>query len=184
MTPADHICSASGGVGSPTMMSLPVMRNAKGQDVTQRQEIEMDRSHEDPQCRRRLRRRGAGVVDGTCLTPEQRADRNAVMADPIYPVPPPEARLQRPRFMGWTRYEWARAPEPLVEHFGMRQAWASWRREIDEACLRLGMPPEFDRNELYRRWQEEHEVRVEEYESSRIEEPRRPERRRRRRAAI
>ncbi len=76
--------------------------------------------------RKRLR---AGASAAVGLTPEQCADRDAVMAEPLYPVPPVDRRAQMPRFMGWERYEWAAAPEPLIDHFGMRAAWEGWQAE-------------------------------------------------------
>ncbi len=63
------------------------------------------------------------------LTAEQIADRDAVMSEPLYPVPSAHARLQMPRFMGWERYEWSAGPEALVDHFGMRAAWDGWQAE-------------------------------------------------------
>ncbi len=69
----------------------------------------------------------ASMVVG--LTAEQTADRDAVMSEPLYPVPPAHARLQMPRFMGWERYEWSAAPKALVDHFGMRAAWDGWQAE-------------------------------------------------------
>jgi len=78
--------------------------------------------------RERLR---AAASAASGLTAEQRADRDAVMSEPLYPVPPPHARQQMPRFMGWERYDWSAAPEPLIDHFGMRAAWEGWRSEMD-----------------------------------------------------
>lgn len=69
---------------------------------------------------------------GSALTPEQIAERDAVAADPIYPVPPRDARAQMPRFMGWERYEWSEAPLPLIEFFGLRVAWEGWQAEKSE----------------------------------------------------
>lgn len=68
---------------------------------------------------------------GANLTPEQIADRDAVMADPIYPVPEGPARDQMPNFMGWNRYEWSAAPEPLIDYFEMREAFDGWRGEFE-----------------------------------------------------
>jgi len=78
--------------------------------------------------RERLR---AAASAASGLTAEQRADRDAVMSEPLYPVPPPHARQQMPRFMGWERYDWSVAPEPLIDYFGMRAAWEGWRSEMD-----------------------------------------------------
>ena len=66
---------------------------------------------------------------GVGLTSEQIADRDAVMSEPLYPVPSVHARLQMPRFMDWERYEWSAAPKALVDHFGMRAAWDGWQAE-------------------------------------------------------
>ena len=44
--------------------------------------------------RKRLR---AGASAAVGLTPEQCADRDAVMAEPLYPVPPVDRRAQMPR---------------------------------------------------------------------------------------
>jgi hypothetical protein len=74
----------------------------------------------------------SAIPEGSCLTPEQIADRDAVMAEPLYPVPPRDRQNQIPTFMGWNRYEWSAAPEALINHFGMRTAWESWRAEKDE----------------------------------------------------
>jgi len=71
------------------------------------------------------------------LTAEQIADRDAVMADPIWPVPTGAAKDQMPRFLGWTRYEWSAAPEPMIDHFGMRDAWEGWQSERAEMQSRL-----------------------------------------------
>jgi hypothetical protein len=93
----------------------------------------------------------AGVV----LTPEQIAERYAVMAD--HSVSEDGARGPMPTFMGWNRSNWTNAPDPIVDHFGMRQAVDVWRREWDELLVSVSMPPEFDRGELLRRWKFEQE---------------------------
>jgi hypothetical protein len=69
---------------------------------------------------------------GDHLTPDEIADRDAVMADPIYPVPGIGLRDQLPTFMGWNRYEWSVASEALIDHFGMREAWDGWRAEKEK----------------------------------------------------
>ena len=77
---------------------------------------------------KQLTREGVGHLTG-----EQIADRNAVMADPLYPVPaigPMRDRL--PTFMGWNRYDWSVAPEALIDHFEMRSAFEGWRAEHAE----------------------------------------------------
>lgn len=73
------------------------------------------------------------------MTPQQIAARDAVMADPLYPVPNlgAPAREQMPRFMGWDRYEWSASPAELAEHFGMRSAWEGWRTEQDAVKAQL-----------------------------------------------
>ena len=73
------------------------------------------------------------------MTPKQIADREAVMADPLYPVPEfgTPAREQMPRFMGWDRYEWSTVPPELAEHFGMRAAWEGWRAEQEAVKAEL-----------------------------------------------
>ena len=76
----------------------------------------------------RDRRRSATPHSG--LTPEQISDRDAVMSEPIYPVPPEHLRGQMPRFLGWERYEWAMAPEAMIDFFGMRSAWEGWTAEL------------------------------------------------------
>ena len=63
------------------------------------------------------------------LTPEQDADRRAVMAEPIYPVPEGAAADQMPTFMGWHRYDWSVAPRELVEFFDMQDAYDGWAAE-------------------------------------------------------
>lgn len=78
--------------------------------------------------RERLR---AAASAASGLTAEQRADRDAIMSEPLYPVPPSHARQQMPCFMGWERYDWSAAPEPLIDHFGKRAAWEGWRSEMD-----------------------------------------------------
>jgi len=79
---------------------------------------------------RRPRRPAAPVKSGAAvLTAEQAEDRDAVMADPIYPVPASDQRDQVPRFMGWDRYEWSVVPEQLADYFGMRPAWEGWQHE-------------------------------------------------------
>ncbi len=79
----------------------------------------------------------AAASTGDGLTPEQIADRDAVMSEPLYPMPSARARLQMPRFMGWERYEWSAAPKALVEHFGMRTAWDGWQAE--QAAMQVKM---------------------------------------------
>lgn len=80
---------------------------------------------------RRFRTRlKAAASTATGLTREQVAARDAVMAEPLYPVPSQGARAHMVRFMGWERYEWSVAPEPLVDFFGMRSAWEGWKREM------------------------------------------------------
>ncbi len=76
--------------------------------------------------RERLR---AGATAASGLTAERCAARDAVMAEPLYPVPPVDRRAQMPRFKGWERYEWSEAPAPLIDHFGMRAAWEGWQAE-------------------------------------------------------
>lgn len=88
----------------------------------------MPLSNAERQKRHRDRLKAAATTSAG-LTPEQVADRDAVISDPLYPVPSPYARAQMPRFMGWERYEWSAAPLALVEHFGMRAAWEGWRTE-------------------------------------------------------
>lgn len=79
---------------------------------------------------RRQRRPAASATPGAAaLTAEQTEDRDAVIADPIYPVPALDQRDQMPRFMGWDRYEWAAVPEQLADYFGMRSAWEGWQDE-------------------------------------------------------
>ena len=110
----------------------------------------------------------AHAQDGAVLTPEQIADRDAVMAD----HPPPEGK-RMPTFMGWSRSDWTYAPDPLVDYFGMRAAVDVWRREWDELLVSVSMPPEFDRGELLRRWRVEQERRIEQHKARRAEEERR-----------
>lgn len=87
--------------------------------------------------------RSAEPQDGAAvLTAEQRAARDAVMSEPLYPVPSLrapdpwgrvgidyEAIKNLPRFMGWERYEWSAAPMELIEYFGMQSARAGWDAE-------------------------------------------------------
>jgi hypothetical protein len=77
--------------------------------------------------RERLKARAAGISRGACLTPEQVADRNAVASEPLHPVPSDISQV--PTFMGWNRYEWASAPDALVEHFDLTDAVNGWRAE-------------------------------------------------------
>lgn len=41
--------------------------------------------------------------------------------------------------MGWERYDWSAAPEPLIDHFGKRAAWEGWRSEMD--AMRIDQDP-------------------------------------------
>jgi hypothetical protein len=104
-----------------------------------------------------VRAKSQGLA-GVVLTPEQIAERYAVMAD--HPMSEDGARGPMPTFMGWNRSNWTNAPDPIVDHFGMRQAVDVWRREWDELLVSVSMPPEFDRGELLRRWKFEQEQRV------------------------
>lgn len=85
-------------------------------------------SNAERQARYRAHRK-AMTISGCGLTPEQIADRDAVMAEPIWPVPKGAQRDQMPRFLGWSRYEWSEAPLPLIEFLGMQPAWEGWRAE-------------------------------------------------------
>ena len=80
--------------------------------------------------RERLKARAAGTSRGACLTPEQIADRNSVASEPLHPVPRDTSQI--PTFMGWNRYEWASAPDALVEHFDLSEAVNGWRAERAE----------------------------------------------------
>ena len=94
----------------------------------------MPLSNTERQRRWRERRKAHAAQHGTCqLTPEQAADRAAVISEPLFPVPKGDARDQMPTFMGWNRYDWSAAPAPLVEHFGMGKAVAGWKAEMEEA---------------------------------------------------
>ncbi len=42
-----------------------------------------------------------------------------------------------PQFLRWTRYEWSVAPEPLIDHFGMREALEGWKAESAEMQRQL-----------------------------------------------
>lgn len=93
------------------------------------------------QKRHRERTKAALARAAAGLTPEQIADRDAVMADPLWPTPTSNSHPQLPTFMGWSRYDWSAAPEALIDHFGMRAAWEVWRAEAqdvsdDEAARR------------------------------------------------
>ena len=79
---------------------------------------------------RRFRERQKHRVDSVGgLTAEQIFDRDAVAADPIWPVP--RDRSQIPRFLGWSRYDWSVAPRELVEHVGLVDAWEGWKAETE-----------------------------------------------------
>ena len=94
----------------------------------------MPLSNAERQRRWRERRKAHAAQHGLCqLTPEQAADRAAVISEPLFPVPKGNARDQLPTFMGWNRYDWLAAPAPLVEHFGMVEAVAGWKAEMEEA---------------------------------------------------
>ena len=104
-----------------------------------------------------MRAKSQGLA-GVVLTPEQVADRDAVMADHQMSEGP--ARGLIPTFMGWNRSNWTNAPDAIVDHFGMREAVDVWRREWDELLVSVSMPPEFDRGELLCRWKFEQERRI------------------------
>lgn len=92
------------------------------------------------------------------LTPEQIAERDAVIAEGRRRQG--GGRGKMPTFMGWNRADWTHAPDPVVDHFGMRAAVDAWRRDWDELLVSVSLPPEFDRGELLRRWQFERRPRA------------------------
>ena len=63
------------------------------------------------------------------LSAEERAARDAVMSEPIWPTPTGAARDQMPTFMEWNRYDWSAAPMALINFFGMRAAREGWDAE-------------------------------------------------------
>ncbi len=63
------------------------------------------------------------------LSIEQIEQRDAVMAEPIWPPIPKERGVKAPKFMGWTAHQWSLAPTELIEHFGMQTAWEAWQAE-------------------------------------------------------
>ena len=67
------------------------------------------------------------------LTPEQRADRDAVVSEPIWPVPAGTARDQMPTFMGRSRYDRSVAPEPPIDVSGVRETPARRRLNASPA---------------------------------------------------
>jgi ParB family chromosome partitioning protein len=86
-------------------------------------------------------------------------DRAAVAAEPLWPVPQLADRSEMPRFLGWTRYEWAAAPRELIEHVGLVDAWERWKAEeadmqdqIRRGCaaidLRIGRQESFTPEEI------------------------------------
>jgi len=95
-------------------------------------------SNAERQRRHRNRLKQAARAGGS-LTPKQIAARDAVISDPLYPVPELGTLgfEQLPRFMGWERYEWSAAPAELAEHFGMRAAWEGWRAEQEAVKAEL-----------------------------------------------
>lgn len=97
------------------------------------------------------------------LTPEQIADRDAVIAD--HPTPEGARHGKMPSFMGWNRPNCTFAPDAVVDYFGMRTAVDAWRRDWDELLVSISLPPEFDRGELLRRWQSEQKQRAGECEA-------------------
>lgn len=117
----------------------------------------MPLSNAERQKRYRERRR-SNPPSAVALAPEQRADRDAVMSEPIWPVPERSAQDQMPTFMGWSRYDWSAAPMPLIEFFGMREArdgWDAERRAMDDDMARLsrardGMAARIARNRILR----------------------------------
>lgn len=89
----------------------------------------MPLTNAERQKRHRERLKAAASRGAAGLTLEQIADRNAVMAEPIWPTPTGAAREQMPTFLGWNRYDWSEAPEAMIDHFGMREAWEGWTAE-------------------------------------------------------
>ena len=82
-------------------------------------------------------RRRADPPGVAALTAEQRADRNAMMSEPLWPVPTGSARDQMPTFMGWNRYDWSVAPAPMTDFFGLRKARDGWDGERDAMQSRM-----------------------------------------------
>jgi transcriptional regulator with XRE-family HTH domain len=67
---------------------------------------------------------------GVHLTAEQIADRERVIASQIYPIP--ESSRKLPKFIGMNCYTWAGMQMIFARAFGMADAVARWRDEIDQ----------------------------------------------------
>jgi hypothetical protein len=72
---------------------------------------------------------------GLKLSASDLADREALEADFMFPFP--EDRSTLPRFMGWDRLDWARAPDPIVRYFGLMETVTAWREGLDECADEL-----------------------------------------------
>lgn len=68
------------------------------------------------------------------LSRTQLEQRSAVASEPLFPMPSCFDTL--PRFLGWTRYEWAYAPEEVARAIGLGEPWALWNEERKERISR------------------------------------------------
>ncbi len=78
---------------------------------------------------RQFRRRQKLKMSNFSLSTEQIKQRDAVMAEPVWPILPRAQRMKAPTFMGWTAHQWSLAHKELIEHFGMQTAWEEWQAE-------------------------------------------------------
>ena len=62
-------------------------------------------------------------------------DRHTITLDAMFPFP--EDRSALPRFLGWDRLDWARAPDPIVAHFGLSEHVEAWRAALAELADEL-----------------------------------------------
>jgi hypothetical protein len=73
---------------------------------------------------------------GTGLTPEQIADRGAVIACTALPLSAGD-RTRLPRFLGLDRDEWTRQPEQIAQIVGLGEAWTRWQDERPQRAMAL-----------------------------------------------
>ena len=66
--------------------------------------------------------------DSAKLSPAQIEDRGVISCDEMFPFPQDRSTL--PRFMGWDRLDWVRAPDEMVRHFDMTEAVEGWREAL------------------------------------------------------
>ena len=88
------------------------------------------------QARHRERLKSAAALSGE-LTPQQVEDRRATMTRSLFPITAAAGGNAGSHFMGLGPNQWRKAPDELVDFFGMREACDKWNAEWQEHLRRV-----------------------------------------------